>query len=414
MCSRKISRISARLRWIAGTTMWLGQVVAELDDQLGEVGLDRVDAGRGERLVEPDLVGRHRLHLDDLAGAVSLGRGRRRCGWPRPRRAAQWTWPPAAVTLVSNSSRSSSRRPSTSSLIAGRLPRGSCPKSGSSATTTVALGADRRRGSSQVRPQLAVRDAGTGGLGERWRVLEAPTHRPAPGACGVSAGEARISARCMTRSPEPSRDEPPPRWARQELSAAHSTSAPVSCTEASLSASIAIDVSAFLMANVPPKPQHDSASGSSTSSRPRTARRSRSGRVAEAQHAQRVAGRVVGDPVGERGADIGHAEHVDEQLRQLVDPRGELTCSVRERSISGVLPEARVGLDDGPGTRRRGNDDRLERREDLDEAPRRARRPLAGSPQLRCICPQQVCASGNTTSWPSRSSTVTTARPVSG
>jgi hypothetical protein len=44
-----------------------------------------------------------------------------------------------------------------------------------------------------------------------------------------------------------------------------------------LSASIAVLVSAFFTANVPPKPQHDSRSGSSTRSMPSTARSSRSG-----------------------------------------------------------------------------------------------------------------------------------------
>ena len=45
-----------------------------------------------------------------------------------------------------------------------------------------------------------------------------------------------------------------------------------------LSASIAPETPAFFTANVPPKPQHSSAPGSSTSSIPRTARSSRSGR----------------------------------------------------------------------------------------------------------------------------------------
>jgi hypothetical protein len=44
-------------------------VVVELDDQLGEVGLDRRDAGLFERLVELDLLGGHRLDLDHLVGA---------------------------------------------------------------------------------------------------------------------------------------------------------------------------------------------------------------------------------------------------------------------------------------------------------------------------------------------------------
>ena len=54
-------------------------------------------------------------------------------------------------------------------------------------------------------------------------------------------------------------------------------SALVAMTFFILSASIAVDVSEFLTAKVPPKPQHWSASGSSTRSRPRTARSSRNG-----------------------------------------------------------------------------------------------------------------------------------------
>ncbi len=48
-------------------------VAGELHDQLGQVGLDRGDALRGERLVEPDLVGRQRLDLDHLVAAVGAG-----------------------------------------------------------------------------------------------------------------------------------------------------------------------------------------------------------------------------------------------------------------------------------------------------------------------------------------------------
>ena len=55
--------------------------------------------------------------------------------------------------------------------------------------------------------------------------------------------------------------------------------APVDRIAWHLSASIAVDVSAFLIENVPPNPQHSVASGSSMSSRSRTARSSRSGAV---------------------------------------------------------------------------------------------------------------------------------------
>jgi hypothetical protein len=44
-------------------------VVVELNDQLGQVGLVRGDARLGERVVQADLVGRHRLDLHDLGGS---------------------------------------------------------------------------------------------------------------------------------------------------------------------------------------------------------------------------------------------------------------------------------------------------------------------------------------------------------
>ena len=46
----KMSRISARLRWMAGTRMG-GQVAGQLHDQLGQVGLPHVDAVGGQGLV---------------------------------------------------------------------------------------------------------------------------------------------------------------------------------------------------------------------------------------------------------------------------------------------------------------------------------------------------------------------------
>ena len=50
-----------------------GDVAAELDDQLGEVGLPRRDPLLGKGFVESGLLGRHRLDLDDLVGAGGPG-----------------------------------------------------------------------------------------------------------------------------------------------------------------------------------------------------------------------------------------------------------------------------------------------------------------------------------------------------
>ena len=74
-----------------------------------------------------------------------------------------------------------------------------------------------------------------------------------------------------------SRLSPPPMCSRQEGSTAVTTSAPVARMFAHLSASMASETSAFLIENVPPKPQHSVASGSSSSSSPRTCASRRSG-----------------------------------------------------------------------------------------------------------------------------------------
>jgi hypothetical protein len=57
-------------------------------------------------------------------------------------------------------------------------------------------------------------------------------------------------------------------------------------------------------------------------------------RLADPQHPQRVAGRVVGDPVREVRADVLDAEHVDQQLRQLVRPGGHQLRPVGQRLVA--------------------------------------------------------------------------------
>gem|GEM_PF-3918406 len=64
---------------------------------------------------------------------------------------------------------------------------------------------------------------------------------------------------------------------RQELSVAVQISARVSSKHVNLSESMAADTSGFLTANVPPNPQHCSASGNSISRSPRTLRNNCSG-----------------------------------------------------------------------------------------------------------------------------------------
>ena len=223
---------------------------------------DRVDAVAPERVVEVDLVGGQRLDLDDLVGAVARGRRRPRPRRPRRRRAPSARCRRRAVTDSSRRSSWTSRWRSARVLdlragVAQRLPVGHLgdhPR---------ALVADRPRRVAEVAPQLAV-----GQRGARRRAGSRPSRRPRwPGS--------RRGA--STRTPARAGAAPPPMCMRQELSAAVQTSAPVSRMRRTLSVSIAVEVSAFLIAKVPPKPQHCSAPGSSTRSIPRTARSSRSG-----------------------------------------------------------------------------------------------------------------------------------------
>ena len=81
--------------------------------------------------------------------------------------------------------------------------------------------------------------------------------------------------------------------------------------------------------------------------------------VADPQHPQRVAGRVVGDPVREVRADVGHAEHVDQELGELVGPRGRARRPGRERASASPAPlgEHRVLVAHRPDARPRRRDD---------------------------------------------------------
>ena len=64
-----------------------GRLVAKLDDVFAEIGLDRLDAGGLERLVEADLLGDHRLAFGDALGAARLAEVEEDAGAPPPRRA---------------------------------------------------------------------------------------------------------------------------------------------------------------------------------------------------------------------------------------------------------------------------------------------------------------------------------------
>ena len=193
------------------------------------------------------------------------------------------------------------------------------------------LRADRRGRPSEVRAKLVVRQRRPRRLGERRRARNDGSGRSARPVAGVGADpparslaspvEARISARCMTRTGDRRRDSSPPMCIRHDVSPAVRTSAPEPSTSSTLSRPIATDVSAFLTAKVPPNPQHASDRGRSTRVRPSTAASSRRRPIADPEQAHRMARRMERDRVREARPDVGHAEDVDEELAQLEDAR---------------------------------------------------------------------------------------------
>ena len=174
---------------------------------------------------------------------------------------AQCTVPPARWTASSRRSRWTSRWRSARSLISAPASR-SASQSGTSATTRARLSRIVVVAWPRLRRSWLSASAARAARGK-----PSFTRPPWPGS--------RPGA--STRTPARAWRRPPPMCIRHELSAAVQTSAPVSRIRRSLSVSIAVEVSAFLTAKVPPKPQHCSAAGSSTRSMPRTARSSRSG-----------------------------------------------------------------------------------------------------------------------------------------
>ena len=226
-----------------------GPLARELDDQLGEIGLERVDARAGERLVEPDLVGRERLHLDDLVRALVADELRhervRLRGVARPVDDAAARRHGGLEVDEQPVERAERVVLDRGAGVAELLPVGHL------GDRLRPLRADRRRRVQHVGANLPVRE----------RLARAARERLGGRPRGRLAHDARTSARCTARTGEPRRRRPPPMCSRQEASHAHTASAPLARTLSSFASSIAAETSAFLTAKVPPKPQHSSASG---------------------------------------------------------------------------------------------------------------------------------------------------------
>ena len=215
-------------------------LVGELDDQLRQVGLDRPDARRLESLVEPDLVGRERLHLHDLVGA--LGPDERGDDLVRLGRVAR---------PVDDAARRLDRRlqldehlvePGERRILdrrcslAQRLPVGHLGHDGG------ALGADRAGRVADVGPDLGVRER------RRRRVREAlgpgvsrcaaahrrrgsPPGAPAAPRCRGGEGRRRCASgtSCRRHTPRRRRSRRPPPASRRASPPRRPRSSPRTC-----------------------------------------------------------------------------------------------------------------------------------------------------------------------------------------
>ena len=159
--------------------MWRRLVLAELHDQLGEVGLVGGDAGRLERLVQADLLGGHRLDLDHLVGAGRLhepgddGVGLVGVAGPVHRAAAGGDLLlERDQVLVEPGHRGGLDRPAG---LAQLRPVGHLADDGGP------LAADGRRRVPEVGAQLAVAQRVTGGVGEGAVAPQVPDARGSGG-----------------------------------------------------------------------------------------------------------------------------------------------------------------------------------------------------------------------------------------
>ncbi len=270
-----------------------GLVVGELHDELGEVRLVRGDADRFEVLVEADLLGGHRLDLDDLLAAGLLDQPRDDlvglAAVPGPVDGA------AALGDLALQFLQQCGEPVHRVGLDGRSRVAQLLPVGQFAGDVEAFGADGVGGLAEVAAQLCVAQVVMGGGGElpvatqvaravrgagrrRGHAEKSAAHRAASvRTCGEVRVAERIWARCRVRVPDSIRESPPPMCIRQDESPAVHTAASVVAMLRILSWSIAVDVSAFFTAKVPPNPQQASASGSSTRSIESTALSSRSG-----------------------------------------------------------------------------------------------------------------------------------------
>src|SRR6185437_7430920 len=251
-------------------------LLADLDDVLAEIGLDRRDAVLLEVIVERDLLGDHRLALGHRLGAEPLTDRQHRVA-RLLRRAAPMHVPALRLDVLLEGLEVEIEILEhvvldRLALVAQRLEFRK-PRHGRGTAGGKAAAHQRQRLLQIGIAERLVRVVLEGVAGR----LHQPRSGAAPMGAVASALPASTSATWRTRTRLPSRVSLPAMLRRQPMSPASSVSAPLATISAALSAAMRSEISGYLMQKVPPKPQHTSAPGSSCSRRPSTLASSRRG-----------------------------------------------------------------------------------------------------------------------------------------
>src|SRR5271167_1179629 len=247
-----------------------GRLAAQLDDVFAKIRLDRLDPRFFERGVEADLLGDHRLALGHPLGAPRLAeaeddleRFSRGAGVVN---IAARLGHLALVGLEIEVEMGEGVILDRPRAVAQRVELRQALDGGGAAADEVARMQQRALQALIVERLVHVflemrgRDGGGHGF-----ALSA-----ASPIGGSAVSPASTSATWRTFTARPSRCILPAMLIRQPRSPASSVSAPLAATLALFWPTIASDNSPYLTANVPPKPQHTSASGKSTRRNPST------------------------------------------------------------------------------------------------------------------------------------------------
>src|SRR6185437_5119723 len=242
------------------------RLVPDLDDVFTEIGFDRCDAVSFEMVVDAHLFADHRLALGDGRGAEVAADGEHRFVGLGGVAAPMHLSAVGDHLLLEGFEIEVEMRQRVlldgHRLLAQLLPFGQLRHRVGAALGKASAQIDHRA----LQIGIAERMARVGFEGAAGRLHAPPSGSPSAG----PATPASTSAMCRTLVRSPARSSLPAMLSRQPMSPASSVSAPEARMLPVFSSTILSEMSPYLIAKVPPKPQQTSQSRISLSVRPAT------------------------------------------------------------------------------------------------------------------------------------------------